>query len=125
MQARLLSAALQRQGRLSRNRGQHKLRLQQWLCGPFLHFENLSKGEVLHQRTICGILHPCLFLQITLRRTAQDMAVAKLCQENATVKQGFMKTTAASAAAPVTAGLLLQPTQTAEQATAHVLLVIP
>jgi hypothetical protein len=46
-------------------------------------------------------------------RTAQDMAVAKLCRENAIVKQVFMKTTAASAAVPATAGLSMKRMQTA------------
>ncbi len=74
-----------------------------------MHFENLSEGAHFSPIFLCCPSQSVL----TLRRTAQDMAVAKLCLENATAKQVFMKTTAASAAVPATAGLSEQRMQTA------------
>ena len=56
---RVLPAALQRQGSLPRNGRQHKLRLQQWLCGAFLHPQNLSKSASL-QRCVCVFVCVCV-----------------------------------------------------------------
>jgi hypothetical protein len=105
---RVLPAALQRQGSLPRNGRQHELRLQQRLRRPFLHAQNMSQSACLHR---CAVprsrrASQSLILFVFVCRIAQDMAVARRFRESAIAKRVFTKTTAASAAAPMRAGLI-------------------